>query len=104
MKGKKLTRGLSFSFTGQLLDRLLRLPLNWFQRRSVGDIISRFGSLQPVRDFFTQGAANFCVDVTLVLLSLVLMVIYQWQLAALVIGLQGIYVAGCLMIAGRIRE
>jgi len=70
----------------------------------VGDIISRFGSLQPVRDFFTQGAANFCVDVTLVLLSLVLMVIYQWQLAALVIGLQAIYVAGCLLLAGRIRE
>ncbi len=100
----ELGHGLSFSFTGQLLDRLLRLPLNWFQRRSVGDIISRFGSLQPVRDFFTQGAANFCVDVTLVLLSLVLMVIYQWQLAALVIGLQAIYVAGCLLLAGRIRE
>jgi len=100
----ELGHGLSFSFTGQLLDRLLRLPLNWFHRRSVGDIISRFGSLQPIRDFFTQGAANFCVDATLVLLSLVLMVIYQWQLAALVTGLQGIYVAGCLILAGRIRE
>ena len=86
-----LGHGVSFQLACQLLARLLRLPLTWFEQRHVGDISSRFGSLQPVRDLLTQGAAAAVVDLLMVLLSLLLMFVYSAALAGLVLAVHGAF-------------
>ncbi|MDA1077278.1 MAG: cysteine peptidase family C39 domain-containing protein, partial [Proteobacteria bacterium] len=49
-----LTTGISAHLTLKLgeglFDHLVRLPLRWFENRHIGDIVSRFGSLQPLRE------------------------------------------------------
>jgi ATP-binding cassette subfamily B protein RaxB len=40
---------LAVQLTGNLIRHMLRLPTNYFERRHVGDILSRYGSLQPVQ-------------------------------------------------------
>jgi len=84
---------LSFQLACQLLSHLLRLPLAWFEHRHVGDITSRFASLQPIRELLTQGAAALVVDVLMVLLSLTLMLVYSPILALLVCVVHGVYLA-----------
>jgi ATP-binding cassette subfamily B protein RaxB len=83
-----LGHNLSFLFASLLLDHLLRLRLDWFGRRGTGDISARFASLQPVRDFFTVGAATLLVVSLIVVISLVAMLIYAPKLALVVVALQ----------------
>ena len=82
-----LGHNLAFMFASQLFSHLLRLPLAWFQARSSGDVIARFGSLGPVRDFFTLGAVTLLVDGMIVVISGAVMLAYAWQLALVVIAM-----------------
>ncbi len=99
-----LGHGVSFQLACQLLARLLRLPLTWFEQRHVGDIISRFGSLQPVRDLLTQGAAAAVVDLLMVLLSLLLMFVYSAALAGLVLAVHGVFMLAHLCFVPRLKR
>jgi len=82
---------LSFQLACRLLGHLLHLPLGWFEQRHVGDIASRFASLQPIRDLLTQGAAAIVVDVLMVVLSLLLMFVYSPPVAGLVLAVHAIF-------------
>ena len=100
----ELGHSLAFIFATRLLSKLMLLPLAWFQKRSVGDIVSRFESLAPIREFITTGAASCLVDVVLILFSLVLMVVYDPVLALVVVSIQIVAVGVCVLLGNRIRE
>src|SRR5690606_34963851 len=50
-----------------LLERLFDLPFTFFQRRAVGDLVMRLGSVAEIREALTQGAISAFVDGMLVL-------------------------------------
>lgn len=99
-----LGHSLSYLFACQLLDHLLHLPLDWYGRRNTGDIAARFASLQPIRDFLTNGAAVLLVDGFIVLVSLLAMLIYAWWLALIVLLVQLLLSAAQLACVGRIKR
>ncbi len=43
-----LGESLTFQLGGNIVRHLLRLPMSYFERRHVGDILSRIGSIQPI--------------------------------------------------------
>ena len=53
---------LSFQITGNLVRHLLRLPSDYFEKRHVGDIISRLGSVKPIQEAITQGVVATVID------------------------------------------
>lgn len=61
--------------------RLMRLPISWFEKRYVGDILSRFQSVGPVRDFMTKGAILVIIDGVLAIFTMILMIYYSAVLA-----------------------
>jgi ATP-binding cassette subfamily B protein RaxB len=75
---------LAMQLTGNLIRHMLRLPTGYFERRHVGDILSRYGSLQPVQDFLTGGITGVLLDAILVIPATVIMVMYSAKLSALV--------------------
>ncbi|WP_238542389.1 cysteine peptidase family C39 domain-containing protein [Sphingomonas sp. PAMC 26621] len=79
-----LAAGISLSFTiaGNLGRRLLRLPVSWHQKRSVGAILSRFRSIQPVEKLLTESAGAALIDGLLAVLTLAMMLLYSPLLAA----------------------
>ena len=83
--------GLAMGTT--LCRHLLRLPLAWFERRHVGDLVSRFGSLDPVRSLLAEGMVAAIVDGAMALLTSVMVFVYSVQLGAVVLGALGMYVA-----------
>ena len=87
-----LGHSMSYVFAQQLFQHLVRLPLDWYQRRNVGDIAARFDSLHPIKDFFTHGAASLLVDGMIVVTSLVFMLTYDALLAAAVLAIQSVFV------------
>ncbi len=75
---------LSIQLSGNLLKHLLRLPTDFFERRHVGDVMSRFGSLRPAQSFLTGGLVGIVLDAVMVVPVAVIMVVYSPALAALV--------------------
>lgn len=39
---------------GKVFDHLLNIPVSYFERRSLGDIISRFSSINNIQQTLTQ--------------------------------------------------
>ena len=87
----RLTFLLAFEFGRNLFGHMLRLPLQWFEKRHLGDISSRFGSLGPVRDAMTQGLVAVCVDGFMAIAMLAMMLAYDARLAALVVAACAVY-------------
>lgn len=76
-----LGSSLSYQLVVNLFSHLVRLPLPWFEKRHVGDIISRFGSTQPISTLLSQGVIAAILDGVMGLLTLALMLIYSPLLA-----------------------
>lgn len=78
-----LGSSLSYQVISNLYRHLLRLPLPWFEKRHVGDIISRFGSTRPISDLLAQGLIAGLIDGVMSVVTLALMFVYSPLLALL---------------------
>jgi ATP-binding cassette, subfamily B, bacterial CvaB/MchF/RaxB len=74
---------LGFGLASNIARRLFRLPVDWFEKRHVGDILSRFQSVAPVQKMLTEGAVAAVLDGVLAVLTLALMLFYSPLLAAI---------------------
>jgi ATP-binding cassette, subfamily B, bacterial CvaB/MchF/RaxB len=72
-----LNNALSYQVTVNLFRHLMRLPLPWFEKRHVGDVVSRFGSTLPITQLLSQGMIAAFIDGVMALLTLTLMFIYS---------------------------
>ena len=52
-----IQNALAFQIGARLFHHLIRLPAAYFEKRHIGDILSRFGSLQPIRTLLAGGRA-----------------------------------------------
>lgn len=86
-----LGTNLRLAWCARLFHHLLRLPLGWFERRHVGDIVSRFGSLRAVEGMVTGTVVEGVVDGLLVLTTLVVMLCYSIQLTLVVLAAVAVY-------------
>jgi ATP-binding cassette subfamily B protein RaxB len=71
----------------------MRLPLPFFERRHIGDLMSRVGSIQPIQALLTHGLVDAFIDAILVLTTLVVMILISPVLAAVVVGSTLLYLA-----------
>ncbi|MGK0463044.1 MAG: ATP-binding cassette subfamily B protein RaxB, partial [Candidatus Azotimanducaceae bacterium] len=82
----RLSSTLSLQMGVNLLRHLLRLPLEFFEKRHIGDVVSRFSSLGQVRERITTGIVETIVDGVMSLMVLVVMMFYSVPLTLVVIG------------------
>ncbi|ECP4390053.1 colicin V synthesis protein, partial [Salmonella enterica] len=75
-----------------LFNHLMRLPLGYFERRKLGDIQSRFGSLDTLRVTFTTSVVGAIMDGIMVTGVLCMMILYGGTLTWIVLGFTAIYV------------
>lgn len=72
---------MGYQISINLFSHLARLPLSYFERRHVGDIVSRFSSIDPIRSFLTEGVVLGLVDGLMAVITLGLMLAYSPLLA-----------------------
>ncbi len=87
-----------------LFDHLLRLPLAFFERRKLGDIQSRFDSLDTLRATFTTSVIGFIMDSIMVVGVCVMMLLYGGYLTWIVLGFTTIYIFIRLVTYGYYRQ
>ena len=86
-----LTQTLSLQWRGNAFAHLLRLPVAFFERRHLGDISSRFGAVEAIQKTLTNGAIEAVLDVLMAVAALVMMAVYAWPLALVVLGAVALY-------------
>ena len=81
-----LSNRLSIQMASNLFRHLIRLPMDYFYKRHIGDIVSRFGSLNTLQNLLTTGLIATLVDGILVIVTLIVMFIYSVKLSLIVLG------------------
>ena len=72
---------LGFHMVSNTFAHLLRLPLSYFERREMGDIVSRFSSLDNIKQLVTQEMITVIVDGLFSVLTFILLFLYSPTLA-----------------------
>lgn len=76
---------LNIQMANNLFRHLVRLPMAYFENRHMGDTVSRFGSLESVRELLTTGFVEAIVDGLMSLILVALLFLYSPKLAAIVL-------------------
>ena len=83
---------LNAQWVTNLFEHLLKLPLDYFQRRHVGDIVSRFYSIRQIQTKLTGGFVEALLDGFMSLGALAIMISYSALLGAIVAAALVFYV------------
>jgi ATP-binding cassette subfamily B protein RaxB len=88
-----LTAGarITLQWKTSLFNHLMKLPLDFFERRHVGDIVSRFTSIDTIQKTFTTGPVSGLVEGIMGPLLMVMMFLYSPMLAAICAGTTAVY-------------
>ncbi len=78
---------LNFQMRSNMLRHILRLESEFFEKRHIGDIMSRMGSLQPVQNLFTSAFVTVLLDGIMAVATGVIMFLYSPMLAGVVCGI-----------------
>ncbi|WP_037987871.1 ABC transporter transmembrane domain-containing protein [Synechococcus sp. BL107] len=82
-----------------VIDRLLALPLSYFEKRPVGELSQRLGELNTIRGFLTGTALVSVLNIIFALLYLAVMLVYSPFLTAVALSTLPIYVLMVFLIA-----
>ena len=77
---------MSVQMAANLMRHLVHLPLSFFEKRHMGDVVSRFGSLNAVRELLTNSLVEGVIDGIMAITVLIMMYLYSPQLS-LVVGI-----------------
>ena len=102
------TNRLDMRLGAEVIDHLLRLPLNYFDQRPVGELGTRIAELEKIRTFLTGQALTTLLDTAFSVIYIVVMVFYSWLLtliALCVLPIQiGLTVVGAPLFRRQYRD
>jgi ATP-binding cassette, subfamily B, bacterial CvaB/MchF/RaxB len=76
---------LHYQIGARLFHHLVRLPIAYFEKRHIGDILSRFTSIEPIRSALAEGMIAATIDGVMAVATLVMIFVYSTQLALVVL-------------------
>ncbi|QIB65707.1 peptidase domain-containing ABC transporter [Kineobactrum salinum] len=84
---------LNLQMAANLFHHMIRLPLVFFQKRHIGDVVSRFGSLDNIRQLLSTGLVSAIVDGLMAVVTLLAMFVYDVWLTLVVLVTVALYLA-----------
>ena len=88
----------------EVIDHLLRLPLNYFDKRPVGELSSRISELEKIRNFLTGQAMSSILDAFFSVIYIVVMFFYSAILTLVALAVIPIQIALTLIGAPLFRR
>ena len=74
-----------------LFNHLLKLPLAWFEKRHIGDIVSKFRSVDAIQKTLSTTFVETFIDGLMVIATISVMAFYSVKLTIIVLGAAAIY-------------
>lgn len=89
--GLYISTHFNFQWMSNVMGHMLRLPVSYFERRHLGDIVSRFGAVRSIERGLTSAVIDTFLDGLLALGTLAMMVIYSPALTAVTVSIVVLY-------------
>jgi ATP-binding cassette subfamily B protein RaxB len=86
-----LGMSLSLQWAGNVFAHLVKLPVEYFEKRHLGDVVSRFGSVGTIQKTLTTSVIEAVLDGIMGLAALGMMLLYSLPLTAIVLGSMLVY-------------
>src|SRR5205814_2119952 len=83
--GVYLSTNINLKLLTTLFNHMLRLPLSWFEKRNIGDIVSKFRSVDAIQRTLTTTFVETAIDGFMIILTLVVMSFYSSTLTLVVV-------------------
>lgn len=99
-----LVNQLTLNIGTSLFNHLIRLPMAFFYKRHMGDIVSRFNSYKPVQDFITGSALTVLLDGVMAITTLMMIFIYSPLLSWICLASLALYCTIRLIWFGPLRN
>ena len=92
MLALQFSNQFGFQFARGTFEHLIRLPLGFFERRAMGDIVSRFSATDNITQLITHEMISVIVDGLFSIITLVLLYLYSPRLALVALLFLSLYV------------
>jgi len=88
-----LTMAVNFNmqWTANVFHHLLRLPIDWFEKRDIGNISAKFNAVDSIQHTLTTSILEALLDVLLVIGTLSMMLLYSTSLSIVALGAALVY-------------
>lgn len=99
-----LSAKFGLQWTGNVFSHLLNLPMEFFEKRHLGDVTSRMMSIQTVQRTLTTSFVEAIVDGVMSMATLAMMLMYSPRLAAVTIACVCAYLVARTVLFRRVRD
>lgn len=82
---------LNLQLMSNLFRHLVRLPMSWFDKRHIGDVVSRFDSLNAIQRTLTTSFLEALIDGVMALGTVAMMFVYSPRLACVALAAALLY-------------
>ena len=86
-----LSSQINLQMGANLFRHLLHLPITFFEKRHIGEVISRFGSLDQIRELLSRSVVQAFIDGLMAIITVALMFVYSAKLSIVVLLIMAIY-------------
>ncbi len=87
-----ITSKMDVVLSSQLFRNIMALPVKYFSKWQVGDVVSRVGELENLRNFMTGSALTIVLDIIFAAVYLVVMLLYSKVLSLVVVLILPLFV------------
>ena len=87
----KIGAKLTYLLSAGLLRHTTNLPVQFFERRNIGDIVSRFSAMRPLQDFISESIVGICLDLLMVITTFIMISLYSLEAGLYVLCLCLVY-------------
>jgi ATP-binding cassette subfamily B protein len=98
------TNRIDVSLGSEVIDHLLRLPLNYFDRRRIGELAGRINELETIRQFLTGTALTVVLDAVFSVIYVAVMLFYSWLLTLVALATIPLFALLTLFVSPIVRR
>jgi len=99
-----LSTRMGLQWMGNVFSHLLKLPLEFFEKRHLGDVVSRIGAVQAIQKTLTTSFVEALIDGLMAIVTLGMMLLYSWKLALVTLMAVALYLALRGLVYRPVRE
>lgn len=92
-----ISTSISVQWRDSVFRHLLRLPISYFEKRHLGDIVSRFGAVDSIQSTLSSSFFVAILDGMMTIVTLIMMYIYSPYLATICLITMLLYVIGRIL-------
>jgi ATP-binding cassette subfamily B protein RaxB len=86
-----LSSRLALQWTGNVFAHALRLPMDFFEKRHLGDVVSRMGAVQAIQRTLTTSFVEALIDGLMAVATLAMMLLYSVKLTVVTLVAVALY-------------